>query len=339
MMRVASIEGGFGLKNLSIREREIPTPGVGEILIRVRAVSLNYRDLLVVDGRYNKTFPLPLIVGSDAVGEVIALGESSDTSLAKGDRVCPLFCQGWLDGAPSRSATRQTLGGPLPGVFADYVVARADSVVKVPDQLSDIDAACLPCAGLTAWSALVTLTPLGRDQCLLTLGSGGVSVFAIQIARARGARVIGTTRDPTKRKKLEHLGVDGMVDTRSEKWGDSVRQLAGGEGVDHVIEVGGASSLANSLRAMRPGGTVSLIGVLGGMETTPSLLPVVMRNLRIQGVFVGHRASFEALIQGCMEHAIRPVVEAVYPLEQVREAFDHLRSGTHVGKLCLSLQT
>lgn len=337
VMQIASVESSFGLENLAIREGEIPTPGPDQVLVRVRAASLNYRDLLVVTGRYNPSFPLPLTVGSDAVGEIAALGEHASSTLAIGDRVCPLFCQGWLGGPPLRTTARQALGGPLPGVFAEYALARADSVVKVPAFLSDVEAACLPCAALTAWSALVTLSPLQKGDRLLTLGTGGVSVFAIQIARARGATVFGTTRDLGKRERLERLGVDAIIDAKAPKWGDAVRRLAGGEGVDQVIELGGASTLGESLRAVRPGGTISLIGVLGGTEQPPSLLPVVMRNVRIQGVFVGHRESFEALLVFCIENAIHPVIDVVFPFERIREAFDYLQAGTHVGKVCLQM--
>jgi len=335
-MKAACIENGFGFENLRIREREIPEPGKGEVLVRVRAASLNYRDVMVVDGRYNPSYPLPLTVGSDAVGEVTALGEDADTGLSLGDRVCPLFAQGWMDGAPRRDTTRQSLGGPLQGVFAEYALARADSVVKVPAYLSDAEAACLPCAALTAWSALVTLNPLGKGESVLTLGSGGVALFAAQIARGVGARVLATTRDPSKRERLERLGLEAVIDARQEKWGETARQLTGGEGVDHVVEVGGTQTLGNSLRAARPGGVISLIGVLGGSEA-PSLLPVVMRNLRLQGVFVGHRRSFEAMLTSFETQRLRPLIDSVYPLERVGDAFARLRSGSHFGKVCLSV--
>lgn len=335
-MQATRVETGFGFENLVTREVEIPTPGPGEVLVEVSAASLNYRDLLVLTGRYNPRFPLPLTLGSDAVGTIVKVGEGVGKDAEIGSRVCPLFAQGWFDGPPRRHTTRQSLGGPLPGVFAEYVLARADSVVKPPDYLSDVEAACLPCAALTAWSALATLSQLRKNETLLTIGSGGVSVFGIQIARALGARVFSTTRSPGKQSRLEALGASAVVDATREGWGDIVRKLAGGEGVDHVLEVGGAETLADSIRAVRPGGVISLIGLMGGSEGTPSLLPVVMRNLRLQGVFVGHRASFEAMLQTFTAHAIRPVVDTVYPFGRVHEALRHLESGKHFGKICLS---
>jgi NADPH:quinone reductase-like Zn-dependent oxidoreductase len=337
-MRAAGVWSRFGRSELAVRERDVPVPGAGEALLRVRAAALNYRDLLVANGDYNPSFPLPLTIGSDAVGEVVALGQNTEHSgIAVGDRVCPLLPQGWLSGAPSRDATRFALGGPLPGTFAEYALTRADSAVPVPSYLTDEEAASLPCAALTAWSALVTLSPVRAGDVVFTIGTGGVSIFAIQIARLLGARVIGSSRDPEKRARLAELGVVATIDPANPRWGDRVRELAGGEGVDHVIEVGGASTLEQSLRAARPGGTISLIGRFGRTEAVPSLLPAVMRNLRLQGVYVGHRESFRAMLEAFARAELRPVIDSVHALERVGDAFARLESGRHFGKICLKI--
>ena len=253
----------FGTDALRVEDVPEPVPERGQVLLRVRACSLNFRDWLILRGEYNPSYPLPLTLGSDAVGEVVAFGPDTDPAgLSLGDRVCPLLAQGWFDGDPLRSTLRHTLGGPLAGVFAERVVARVDSVVRIPDAIDDLQAACLPCAALTAYSALRVLDRVGPGHTLLTMGSGGVSVSAIAIGRAVGARVIATTRRPEKEARLLELGAETVVSSSAPGWGKRVRELAGGEGVDHVIEIGGAGTLDESLSAVRPGGTVSLIGVL-----------------------------------------------------------------------------
>lgn len=337
-MRAIVVSGAFGLERVALQEVEPPRPGPAQVLLRLRAASLNYRDLLVAKGEYNPRFPLPLILGSDAVGEIVALGPDNERSgLALGDRVCPSVAQGWLDGPPERDVNQFTLGGPQPGVFAEYVVVRSDSVLHVPAYLDDLEAACLPCAAVTAWSALKTWSPIEPGASVLTLGSGGVSVFALQIARLSGARVLATSRDPEKRARLLSLGADAVLETHTAGWGRAARSLTGEQGVDHVVEVGGADTLKESLVAVRSGGTVSLIGVLGGKETTLNLLSLVMRNVRLQGVLVGHRRSFAALLEAFANARVHPVIDSIYPLERVHEAFTRLTSGHHFGKICLRI--
>lgn len=335
-MRALAIEQ-FGLDDLSVREVARPKPTPGEVLVRVRAASLNYRDLLVAQGKYNPRFPLPLTLGSDAVGDIVEYGDQSAPSgLELGARVVVHMVQGWLDGPPDRSATQRTLGGPLQGVFADYVLCRADSVLKAPSYLSDVEAACLPCAALTAMSALAN-HPLSAASTLLTQGSGGVSLFALALAKARGARVLVTSRGTSKRDRLVALGADAVLAAEDANWGRAARALAGGDGVDHVIEVSGGPTLAQSLQAVRPGGIVSLIGTLGGSATQLDLLPIVMRNVRVQGVFVGHLRRLAELLLECERSQLRPVVDSVYQLEQGRDAFERLRSGAQFGKICFEL--
>ncbi len=337
-MRAAVIRERFGLSEIEVMEVSAPKPGPNQVLLRLRAASLNYRDVMVAAGSYNPRYPLPLVLGSDAVGEIVELGPGSEHGELKlGARVCAMLAQGWLAGPPPRSATRNTLGGPLPGVFAEYAVVRSDSLLRVPEYLTDIEAATLPCAALTAWSALKTLAETRSGDVVLTLGSGGVSLFALQIAQRSGARVLTTSRAERKHAQLLALGAERVLDANQADWGRQARELAGGEGVDHVIDVGGAETLPQSFAAVRPGGIVSLIGVLSGNESRLNLLPIVMRNLRVQGVFVGHRQSFEAMLQFFEREQLRPVVDSVYPLSAVADAFARLSSGQHVGKVCLSL--
>lgn len=337
MMRALGVDK-FGLENLAVRELPRPRPGVGEVLVRVRAASLNYRDFLVATGKYNPRLARPLTLGSDAVGDIIELGEpSADIGPPLGTRVVVHMVQGWLDGPPLRNATQHTLGGPLPGVFAEYVVARADSVLPVPAYLDDVEAACLPCAALTAMSALAQSDLLAAGATLLTQGSGGVSLFALQLAKARGVRVLVTSRGTTKRERLLALGAEEVLSAEAPNWGRGVRPLTGGEGVEHVIEVSGGSTLAESLQAVRPGGTISMIGTLGGNAAELDLLPIVMRNVRLQGVFVGHLRRLRELLNECERTRIHPVIDNVYPLEQGRQAFERLESGAQFGKICLKI--
>ncbi|MGC4091591.1 MAG: NAD(P)-dependent alcohol dehydrogenase [Polyangiaceae bacterium] len=336
-MRALNVEGGFGLERLSVRSIERPRPGPEQVLIRVRAASLNYRDWLVLKGLYNPRYPLPLTIGSDAVGEIVELGDGAEQhGFALGERVLPQLAQGWLSGPPSRDATQKTLGGPLQGVFAEYALSRADSLLRAPSYLDDAEAACLPCAGLTAMSALADNPLLANGGTLLTQGSGGVSLFALQLARSLGARVLVTTRSPEKRERLLALGAEEVLPAEPG-FAKHVRLATRGEGADHVIEVSGGSTVAESLRAVRPGGTVSLIGTLGGHEASLDLLPIVMRNVRVQGVFVGHVAMFERLLEHLTQHRIRPVIDSVFELEQAPRAFERLSSGAHFGKIVLTL--
>lgn len=329
----------FGRDALAVLDVPEPIPKRGEALLRVRACSLNYRDWLILRGEYNPRYPLPLILGSDALAEIVELGPETDAGeLVIGDRVCPLLAQGWFDGDPERMTLRNTLGGPLPGVFAEFAVARVDSLVKIPAEIDDLQAACLPCAGLTAYSSLCVLDHLGPGHTLLTIGSGGVSVFAIALAKALGARVIATTRHESKRQQLLELGADHVVSSSAPGWGKHVREWCGGEGVDQVIETGGAGTLDESLAAVRPGGTVSLIGVLSaGSGNAPNLTPLIMRNVRLQGVLVGHRRGFRELVALASKASFRVPIDRVYRLAQAADAFDRLRAGEHVGKICFEL--
>jgi NADPH:quinone reductase-like Zn-dependent oxidoreductase len=305
--------------------------------VRLKAASLNYRDLLVVEGRYDPRLRLPLIPCSDGAAEVVALGPGAQT-VAVGDRVMPLFAPQWLAGQPTREALRATLGGPLDGTLAQYLVLPEQSVVRIPDYLTDREAATLPCAALTAWTALVVEGRVTAGDTVLVQGSGGVSLFALQIARMLGARVIATSSSDAKLERLRELGAEAGINYRTvPQWGRRARELAGGDGVDHVIDVGGAQTLAESLRAVRIGGQISLIGVLSGRTAPLNLAPIFMRYVRIQGVLVGHRESFLQLTAAMAEHQLRPVLDRSFVLDQAGEALTYLESGAHFGKVTIDI--
>ena len=335
-MRAWEVAEGFGRDHLRLVERADPEPAAGELLLRLRAASLNYRDLMMVEGRYNPRQPLPLVPSSDGVGEVLAVG-AGVRGFAVGDRVCPIFAPRWLAGEPDRERMRTTLGGPLDGTLRERMTIAAEAVVRPPEQLSDAEAASLPCAAVTAWSALVEQGRLRAGETVLVLGTGGVALFALQIALLHGARVIVTSSSDEKLERVRSMGAWETVNyTREKAWGKRVRELAG-DGVDHVIEVGGAGTLAESLRAVRMGGTVHLIGVLAGGEASVVLAQIFMQQVRVQGVLVGSKASFESLNRALALHRVKPVVDRTFGFDEMPAAFDHMAAGAHFGKICIAI--
>ena len=337
-MKVYEIQGGFGLDHLKLAERPDPAPAAGQVLLRMRAASLNYRDLMTVAGSYNPRQRLPLIPCSDGVGEVVAVGEGA-VRVAVGDRVATLFCQGWLAGRPSVEELRSTLGGPLDGTLAELMVLPETGVIRVPEHLSDAEAATLPCAALTAWNALAEHGRVAAGDTVLVQGTGGVSIFALQFAQLLGARVIVTSRRDDKLVNARRLGAWQEINSLDDiEWGKTARALTGGVGVDHLVEVGGAGTLAQSLQAIRVGGQISLIGVLAGGASELSIVPVFMKNVRIQGLLVGSRQAFERMNRAIAQHELRPVVDRVFPFAEAREAFEHVRSGAHFGKVCIGFE-
>ncbi len=332
------LTGGFGIENLRWVEASLPPPAADEVVIELEAMSLNYRDLLMVEGRYNPRQPLPLVPGSDGAGRIVAAGRDVTTPRI-GDRVVPLFAQHWLQGDPSAEVYASTLGGPLDGTFARHVRLKASGVVVVPERYEVLSLATLPCAGVTAWNALFGLGDLQRGQDLLVLGTGGVALFALQFAVRRGARVLITSSDDAKLERAMSLGATAGLNYREvSEWGRSVRQLTGGRGVDQVVELGGAQTLAQSLAAVRPGGTVSLIGNLGGNEARLSVIPILMRQIRVQGVMVGSRRTLEAMVEDLSDPGlgpVTPVLDRTFPLTELPQALRYLQSGRHFGKICL----
>ena len=334
-MKVVEIQGSFGLENLRVAEREDPQPGPGQVLLGMKAASLNYRDLLMVQGHYNPRQALPLIPCSDGVGEVLAVGDGV-ARVKVGDRVATLFAQRWLAGEPSQEKLRSSVGGPLDGTLAERMVLDAEGVVRVPDHLEDAPAATLPCAALTAWSALVTQGGLKAGDTVLVQGTGGVSIFALQFARLLGARVIITSSSDEKLERARALGAHETINYRSDpSWGKTALGLTGGRGVDHVVEVGGAGTLEQSLKAVRFGGTLAVIGVLSGVSSPLNILPILMKNVRLQGILVGHRESFEAMHRAIGISRLEPVVDRILPFTDARRGLELLASGSHFGKICL----
>ena len=335
-MKVIQIQDDWSMDNLTLTERPDPVPGPGQVLLRMKAASLNYRDLLVPKRGYGQlTGTLPLIPISDGVGEVIELGDGV-SRVTVGDRVCPLMIQSWISGPATAERVAGTLGGPLDGVMAEMMVLHERTLVKVPPHLSDEEASTLPCAALTAWSAVVSEGKVKAGDTVLVQGTGGISTFALQFAKLVGAYVIVTSSSDEKLQRALHLGADEGINYRTiPEWGKQAKKLAGGEGVDHIVEVGGGGTLPQSLRAVRAGGTISLIGVLAGLNMDTSLGPIVTRQVRLQGISVGNRDGFEAMVRATTQHSMRPVVDRVFAFDELRTALDYLASSAHVGKISL----
>ncbi len=336
-MEAYVISEEFGLENLKRVERDRPTPASDEVLVRMRAVSPNYRDVLMIQGAYNPNQPLPLIPFSDGVGVIESCGDDVER-VAAGDRVCPIFAQDWLSGRPTKPKLKSALGGPRDGTLCEYMAVPARSVVSVPDSLTDAEAATLPCAGLTAWNALVEQEGISPGETVATLGTGGVSSFALQIANQIGARTIITSSSDEKLERMRALGADETINYRkNDDWGETMRELTDGVGVDHVVEVGGADTLPKSVGAVRPGGEVSLIGVLSGTIDDFNVIPVLMQNIRIQGVIVGHREMFERFCDALETADWRPLVDRTYGFDDVHSALNYIIEGNHIGKVAIEL--
>ncbi|MSQ50086.1 MAG: NAD(P)-dependent alcohol dehydrogenase [Betaproteobacteria bacterium] len=335
-MKVFQIQDDWSLQHLQLATRPDPRPGPWQVLVRMQAASLNYRDLVVpMRGYGSHTGTLPLIPISDGVGEVLEIGPGV-TRVKPGDRVCPLFSQGWISGAPSMARLGRSLGGPLDGTMAEYMVLSEEGVVQVPAHLDHEQAACLPCAALTAWSAIVTHDNLGPGSQVLVQGTGGVALFALQFAKLRGAHVTVISSSDEKIAKAKALGADAAINyLTTPEWYKATRELTAGRGYDHILELGGEKTLPQSLRCIRPGGTLSMIGVLsGGMLSAPLGL-VVTRQVRLQGITVGNRDGFEAMVQAIDQHQLQPVTDKIFAFEQLKEAMAYLKSGAHFGKICI----
>ena len=335
-MRYYCIEKDLGIDALQLRNKPVPRPGCGQVLVRIKAVALNYRDLLMVSGNYARNMPLPLVPLSDAAGEVVETGEGVSRWHA-GDRVAGTFFQDWDGGDIHADVPDSALGGAIDGVLSEYVLFRERGLVALPAHLSFEEGSTLPCAALTAWHALRSGS-LSCGQSVLTMGSGGVSLFALQFARAAGAGVIATTSSDTKADRLMQLGAADVINYRSEPdWDKAVWNLTAKRGVDLVVEVGGAGTLGKSLKATRMGGHISLIGVLSGATGEVNPLPAVMKHIRIQGIYVGSREMFESMNRAIVLHGIRPVIDRIFPFDEAKAAFHHLESGIHFGKVVIAI--
>lgn len=326
----------FGIDNLTKTEIPEPKAGKGEVLIKIKAVSLNYRDLMVVSGTYNPRMKLPAIPFSDAAGEIVEIGEGVK-KWKVGDRVMPIFVQHWYDGRLNDEIRRTALGAGSDwnGVLREYAAFSEESIVRSPEYLSFEAAATLPCAALTAWNALVESGKLRAGETVLTLGSGGVSTFAIRIAKMFGARVIATTGTGEKAERLRLLGADEVINYRENPdWDELVLKLTGKRGVDHVVEVGGAGTLPRSARSVTVGGHIALIGALSGGEGL-NPVGVFMKAARLQGIFVGSRRMLEDMNRAFEFHRIQPVIDRVFSFDEAKEALQYLESGKHFGKIVI----
>jgi NADPH:quinone reductase-like Zn-dependent oxidoreductase len=325
---------GFGAENLKIVELPDPVPGPGEVVVGVRACSLNYRDLAVMRGAYGANVKPPLIPLSDGAGEVVAVGPGV-TRVKIGDHVAAIFMQDWLEGPPDEEKANSALGGAIDGMMAGQVCLKAEGLVHFPGHLSFEEAATLPCAAVTAWHALFRSGALKPGESVLLQGSGGVSIFGLQFAKMAGARVIATSSSDAKMSRLQTMGADAVINYKTTpEWDKPVRTLTDGAGVDHVVEVGGAGTLPLSSKAVRRGGHIALIGVLAGTaEFDPRLM--MLKAARLQGIYVGSREMFIEMNRAVSLAKMRPVVDRVFEFPELREAFRYLESGSHFGKVCV----
>jgi len=338
-MKAMVLKTATGADALELRDMPDPEPGPGEVLVRMRASSLNFRDTLILNGGYRKQQKTEdLIPLSDGAGEVVALGPGV-TAFRVGDRVTVNFCPDWVGGDPDRNNLDTRPGKSEDGMLAELKTFPTHVLVKTPDHLSDVEAASLPCAGLTAWSAIVTLGCVEPGELVVTQGTGGVSLFALQFAKLAGAEVIVTSSSDDKLARAKDLGANHLINyTDNPDWGCTALEISGGRGVDHVVELGGTQTLKQSLMCVRPGGTVSMIGVLSGATFGDILLPfVVSRQVRMQGVTVGSRQGLEAMCRAMAVHGVKPVIDSVYPMAETAAAVAHLESGRHFGKVCIEI--
>ncbi len=328
----------FGIDNLVLVNLPEPTPAAGEVLIRFHAASLNYRDFMVVSGSYNPKMKLPAVPFSDGAGEIVAIGNGV-TKWSVGDRVMPIFAQRWFDGDSSEEKRRTSLGAGAQwdGVLREFGTFSEESVVAIPEHLSYEEAATLPCAALTSWNALAVSGRVKAGDSVLTLGTGGVSVFAAQFAKMFGARVVATSGSGEKVERLKSMGFEEVVNYRErDDWDKAVLEIVGMPGVDHVVEVGGAGTLAKSINAVRIGGHVAMIGALtGAAGFNPTT--VFMKSIRLQGIFTGSRTMFEDMNKAITVNRLKPVIARVFEFDQAREALRHMESASHFGKIVVRI--
>lgn len=336
-MRALQVAEPWGVDNLRVVEAEAPMPGHGEVLVRMRAVSLNYRDFLMVNGMYSRGSAIAgsITPFSDGCGIVEAVGPGV-TRVKPGDRVSTLFFQDWVSGKAKLHNLLSSLGHPIPGAGRELATFSQEGVSKVPDFLTDQQVATLPCAALTAWRGLFEDARLEPGDTVVLQGTGGVSIFGLQFAKAAGYRTVITSSSDEKLARAKALGADHLVNYRTTPdWAKAVREATGGAGADFIMEVGGAGTIQQSLRAVKIGGHIAIIGVVagGGEGVNPAVL--IGNNARLQGLSVGSRDMFEAMCRAIELHRIEPVVDKVFPWSEAREAFKAMQGGEHFGKIVL----
>lgn len=336
-MRTYRLDGLESLDDLRLHSEDIPQPQRGEVLLKIHAVSLNYRDIALLTGKYPWAVEPGHVPCSDASAEVVGVG-ADVADYKPGDRVISCFHPRWFGGRPPANAANETYGNGRDGWLTEYKVISAEAVSPIPDSLSWEAASTLPCAALTAWSALSGPTPVRAGQVVLTLGSGGVSVFAAQFAKSFGATVIGTTSSGKKGERLKELGVDHVINYNEiTQWGQRVRELTGGMGVDNVVEVGGPGTVNQSLTAVRRGGEVVLVGFLTSENPGIDYFHLKKSGALVRSIGVGDRGQLEDMVRAVARAGIQPVIDTVYPFEDARQAFAHLERGGQFGKLVIRI--
>jgi len=335
-MQAWQLMASTGVDALKFNSLADPQPAPGQVVVRVRAAALNYRDQMVATGRYGPGVPLPLIPLSDGAGEITAVGEGV-TSWRVGDRVCGTFFQNWHSGPIRKEMFATALGGSINGMLAESVALSAEGVIAMPPHMSFAEAATLPCAALTAWHALVTDGKVSAGQTVLVLGTGGVSIFALQFAKMHGARVIITSSSDAKLDRARALGADETINYRTTpEWDKEVFRLTDKAGADHIIEVGGTDTFPKSLRAAAMGGTVSVIGGVSGFTSDVALRDILGKSLLVRGIFVGNRDMFAAMNRALTQHQLRPVIDRTFPFADAPAAYRHQESGGHFGKVVIA---
>ena len=329
--------GGPSIDDLTFDEVDVLPPGPGQVAVDIKAVSLNYRDLAVVTGRYPRAVSGPTVIASDGCGEVAAVGEGV-TAFQRGDRVAGSFFQKWITGPFAREYGSSALGGAIDGVLTEQRVFDQEGLVRLPEYMSYEEGATLPCAAVTAWNALVLTAHVQAGDTVLLLGTGGVSIFGLQFAKMHGARVIITSSSDEKLERARALGADETINYKTTpEWEKEVLRLTGSRGVDIVLEVGGAGTFPQSMSSVRASGTIAVIGVLTGVVGTVPVGLIGIQSLNVRGIYVGSVAMFEDMNRAMSLHTTRPVIDRVFPFEQSREALKHLESAQHFGKIVISL--
>ena len=335
-MRVLEAREPFGVDALSFAARPDPVPGQHDVVVRLTALSLNYRDHLVIDGVGRWRAPEPRIPVSDGVGVVVATG-SAVTRFKEGDRVAPIFYPKWVDGPPATEKLQASLGGAAAdGVYAEYVVVDEAAAVSVPSHLNDAEAATLPCAAVTAWNAVAEGTPVRRGDTVVVLGTGGVALFALQFAKLHGARVIITSSSDVKLARARELGADAGVNYRTTAdWPRAVHELTEGEGAEVIVDTAG--ELASAIEAVRVAGRIAFVGLVRGLRADVDLVKLMGSSATIRAIDVGSRAMFESMNRAIESARLRPVIDRTFGFDQARDAFRYLRAGGHFGKVCISV--
>ena len=333
-MKAYEIKAESGVGRLAMVERPKPQPGPGQVLIRVRATSLNYRDILTIGRALGPSTKPGLIPLSDGAGEVAEVGQGV-TRTRVGDRVAAIFTPSWISGRSS-GAAEALGGGTTDGMLREYAPAHESAVVHIPGHLSFEEAATLPCAAVTAWNALVPVGHVSAGETVVIQGTGGVSIFGLQFARLCGARVIATTGSEAKMERLKELGASDVINYKATpEWDKRVLELTGGEGADHILDVGGAGTLVRALQAVRTGGFITVIGLLTGMSGEINPLGILFKGAHVVGIRVGSREMFEDMNRAIELSRMRPVIDRVFQFEEAQTAVDYLASGKHFGKVCI----